>query len=152
MWIWEDAYAALILRLLEGGWPWLWTKRICRGAEAPSDLLKAAFMAQTWPWGGPCSRDGVVALRSAKLVVDLRKENDIRSRRGGALSRDGRAVLRGRLSREGGRGLRVRCRSGIGVEGEGVMPEERVSDRTLLRSYYDQLALDFSRERGDTMQ
>lgn len=67
-----DTYAALILRLLEGGWPWLWTKRICRGAEAPSDLLKAAFMAQTWPWGGPCSRDGVVALRCAKTMVDLR--------------------------------------------------------------------------------
>ena len=27
----EGTYAALILRLLDGGWPWLLTKRICLG-------------------------------------------------------------------------------------------------------------------------
>lgn len=28
----DMTHAALILRLFEGGWPWLWTKRICLGA------------------------------------------------------------------------------------------------------------------------
>jgi len=44
----KDTYAALILLLLEGGCPWLWTKRICLG-------------------GGRCPLINVVMAPSSKL-------------------------------------------------------------------------------------
>lgn len=40
-------YAALILRRLDGGWPWLWTKRIGRGGGPESGrLLSSVVMAR----------------------------------------------------------------------------------------------------------
>jgi hypothetical protein len=43
----RQTYAALILRRLDGGWPWLWTKRIGRGGGPESGrLLSSVVMAR----------------------------------------------------------------------------------------------------------
>lgn len=44
----KRTYAALILRRLDGGSPWLCTKRIGRGGGTESDVLIKVAMARTW--------------------------------------------------------------------------------------------------------
>ncbi len=48
----EATYAAVILRLLEGGWPWLLTKRICLGGGMVAVMRVVIADVLSWqvPW------------------------------------------------------------------------------------------------------